>query len=562
MFDCIKSHSTWWSIGALNLRLVIASLIALSFANYSNAQLPELSPENREPIEELPKASDIETIKTLVKEFEDGVKIAFENSNFLKKAGRNSRNTFTKWTGGKALPTDIERASIWDDNSDLIANRLETVGLFADSSASYGLFGFMGAKYDEFGNVCRNGEQGKPLTLKISGRFPNAQYMSLQIYSGRPLQGSKGVGEPLSDYKIVPLTGQNRFATGNRNDEGNFEIFIVPVDDVEAAKKKGTPPNTIYYEAKDYEPEEDGDTSVITAFYRVYLPEGGRLKREDLPNIEGFLTEPTGALNPRDNLGKQVHPEFAKLVKSWYPDIPVGNIIFNVSRFWEKKESLRWFNVNRVFKVIEKFAGQGASKDIRYEMCFKQVAVGEYVVIKFRAPELYFGGGPDDHIARKAVRYWSICPTYYPRLAGINSLPCDINQPWERDITVVFGKDRPEAREHARRLGAEFLPDTREESHRVVTFLLRNMLSSNFVDPAQPEKENKIADSLKKLSEVADAHPSLNTKIHELEKELLSNGEERWMFNGVYKPKGEVYSLREFLDLKKETLDAEVGDEK
>lgn len=587
MFDFNIIHPAQ-TRGAWFPRFAMATLFVVSFVTCLTAQgLEEDKKEFVELASEVGPALsqlDRKKISEIVENFEDQVKDSFENGQLVKKVKRAGRNEFKRIAGGKAVPTQLERATLWDDNSDLIADRFESVGLTADPSASYGLLGFMGARYNDYGNVCKNGERGKPLTLRITGSFPKAQYMSMQLYDGRPLQGSKGVGDSLSDYEIVPMSGQNRFATGNPHDEGNFEIFIVPVDDIEDAKEQGAPPNTIYYEVKDYEPEEDGDNSVISAFYRIYLPEGGRIERSDLPKVEGFLTEPGpgGKLianrlhDPRLNLGRQVHPEFAKLVKSWYSDTPLGNVVSNVARIWEKKESLRWFNVNKVFKVIEKFAGQGASKDLRYEMCFKQVSVGEYVVIRFLAPPLYFGGSPEDNADRgRAVRYWSICSAYYPRLAGLNSLSCDPARPGQRLITVVFGKDRPEARAHARAMGAEFLPDTREESHRVLTLIMRNMLPTNaeeLADPsdndelADPEKKHKLVEAIKKLREASELLPDrddLKEKIRDLEKELKFFAEVRWMFHGEYRPKGEVYSLREFLNLKPwEDLNEVVGDEK
>lgn len=572
MFDCNQSRSTQ-PIGSYFLRFAIATLFVISFVTSSTAQ--DLQEDKKEILDSVRKI-DLQNIKKLVDEFEAQVKEAFEKGELARKTGgkRNGRNLFEEATGGRVPPTINELNTLWDENSDLIADPNEMVGLTADSSASYGLLGFMGAKYDDFGNVCKNGEKGKSLTLKLSGRFPDAQYMSLQIYRGRPLQGSKDVGKTLSDYEIIPISGLNRFATGNRDDEGNFEIFIRPVDDVEAAEEaaeaRGNRQNTIYYKSQDYDPDQDGDSTVITAFYRVYLPKGGRIQKEDLPTVEGFLTEPrfNGEYSHEDPLvlGRQVHPKFAKLVNSWYPDIPVSNVIFNISRFWKKKDSLRWFNVNKVFNVIEKFAGQGASQDLKYEMCFKQVAVGEYVVIKFLAPEIYFGGPPEQfpRNTKKAVRYWSICPVYYPRLAGINSFPCDPLKTEKREITVVFGKDRPDARKHAEALGAKFLPDTREESQRVVTFLMRYMLSTKS-DPPPPKEDNKLANALELLSDASEVLPELkeNKKFVELEQELRGVIEERWEFNGEYKPRGEVYSLREFLELQKENIAAgEVGDEK
>lgn len=147
----------------------------------------------------------------------------------------------------------------------------------------------------------------------------------------------------------------------------------------------------------------------------------------------------------------------------------------------------------------------------------------------------------------------------------MNSLPCDPNRPWEREVTVVFGKDRPEAREKARQLGAEFLPDTREESHRVMVFLMRNILPTNTEELAELEgevkdKDKKLSEAIAKLEKVAEEIDEdlgeekslIMERIEKLAEELKYFQEKRWMFHGKYKPIGEVYSLHEFLNIEKD----------
>ncbi|MFO0939398.1 MAG: hypothetical protein U0930_01390 [Pirellulales bacterium] len=364
--------------------------------------------------------------------------------------------------------------SLWDPNSELDADPLEKKGLTADPSAAYGLFGFMGTKYDKNGNYDSN---GSPLKLVMTGKFPKAQYMSLQIYRGKPLQTSKDVGGQLSDYRIQPKTGINPFQSGNRNDSGTFEITITPDTNMENA------PNHIYYQAKD-QPE---DAAVITGFYRVYLPDGKKFAKADLPKISAF-----------DSSGNEIKPKYVPLVDTWFPNIPGVKLATNM--IVPDLTDLPWLNLDC---VTSDASGLGSSKDVHYIGSLCKVPVGKYVVVKFRAPAVYFG--PQESVEAPAVRYWSICPVYFPGLVGLNSLASDPSKPAARDVTLVFGKDRPGVALKAAKLGASFLPDTRSNDEDVLTFLLRNIL---------PTK-------------------SIQSQV----------------FKGRYAPSGKVYTLQEFLEL-------------
>ncbi|HBE67720.1 MAG TPA: hypothetical protein DDW52_06180 [Planctomycetaceae bacterium] len=368
-----------------------------------------------------------------------------------------------------------QQKSLWDDNSELYAQPLKKKGFTADPSASYGMFGFMGTRYDEDGNFDSN---GSPLTLKLTGKFPKAQYMSIQIYRGRPFQGSEDVGDVLTDFRIKPKSGANPFETGNRNDEGRYEVVITP------DSNKRDLDNHIWYKPKD----NPGDSAVITGFYRVYLPDGQEVKRTDLPKIRTFNDDE-----------EEVDARFVQLVESWYPQIPGAKIGSNL--LIPGLDNLPWLNLDCVSKNDP--SGLGSSHDLQYIASFSKVPKGKYVVVKFRAPPVYFGS--PEASGEAAVRYWSICSVYFPTLTTMNSFPCDPNNPAARDVTLVFGKERSGIREKARRLGAEFLPDTREADEDVLTIMLRNLLA---------------------------------TRAHKSQ-----------AYKGRFAPSGSVYSLREFLEL-------------
>ncbi|MEM7558221.1 MAG: hypothetical protein AAF394_03795 [Planctomycetota bacterium] len=370
---------------------------------------------------------------------------------------------------------ESQQQSLWDDLSELYADPLQKKGLTADPNASYGLLGFMGVKYDKQGNYS---EAGQYLTLKLTGKFPNAQYMSMQIYRGQPFQTSEDVGDVLSDFEIQANNGTNPFQTGVPEDEGDFEIFITPNKNKEKCK------NHIYYEPR----SAPSRSAVISGFYRVYLPEGQEITKADLPRIEAF-----------DEDGDQVKPRFVQLIDTWYPRIPGAKLASNL--VIPERKTLPWINLDCVSSGNP--SGLGSSHDLQYIGSFSKVPYGKYVAVEFRAPALYFG--PPHAVENPAVRYWSVCSVYFPTLTTMNSLACAPDSPEARNVKLIFGKDRPGARAQAGRLGAEFLPDTRESDDDVLTIMLRNLLATRAFKPQA--------------------------------------------YKGNFAPRGKVYSLRELMEL-------------
>lgn len=330
-------------------------------------------------------------------------------------------------------------ATLWDAQSQLYADPLAQKGLTADTCAAYGLLGFMGAMTST----------GNPLKLVLTGEFPKATYMSLQIYRGRPFQTSERVGPALTDYEIQAKTGNNRFATLNPNDVGTFEIEITP----DASCGPNCAPNRIWYEPEN----QPGDSAVITAFYRIYLPET-QITMADLPKIEAFDFV-TG--NPTDC------PQATTM--DWYLDRPV--LEFAVNSFTPELNPIPFFNLNQIAGGNP--SGLGSNDDLKYKFSFSKVPHGKIAVVKFRAPAVDFAA---PNVQGSTVRYWSICSVYEPKLKTLNALCCDPQNPGERDVTVVFGPDDQQIRSKAAFLGADFLPDTRSQSEEVLSFILRNLL--------------------------------------------------------------------------------------
>ncbi len=324
--------------------------------------------------------------------------------------------------------------NIWDPTSPLGADPLVPKGLSADTSAAYGLLAFL--------------SENPRMKLVLTGTFPKGKYMSLQIYRGR-LQSSDGVGEVLSDQKIAAnLVGKNPYQTHNPSDTGKFRIEVTPDPSAQGVEKE----NTIWYDPN------PGlfKSRLISAFYRVYQPDGGAITTADLPKIEA-----------RDYLTDAVLPCPIYQQLDWYLDLP--NDIIDILNDFILLET-------KPLKLEIKEETAGSNRDAIYALTYKNIPIGSVTIIKFRAPSISFAS-PD--VGSKAVRYWSLCPIYWPMLKTLNGVACDWANPGERDVLVVFGPDDPQVKSKAHALNAKFLPDRRTANEQVMGFIARNLLPSD-----------------------------------------------------------------------------------
>jgi hypothetical protein len=351
--------------------------------------------------------------------------------------------------------------NLWDPDSQLYAHPFLSKGLSADTSAAYGLMAFTG--------------DNPRLKLVLTGRFPKGSYMSLQLYRGS-FQSSEEVGGVLSDYNIAPSTGKNPYQTHNPSDTGTFKIAITP-----DPKAKG---NSIWYDAT----PSPGLSRLISAFYRVYQPEGGQISFNDLPTIEARDYETNAVITC---------PVYQRL--DWYLQLP-GDIITFAN---DVTQLLGLVDDDLKFRVQKESAGTNA--DARYAFTFKNIPVGNVAVVEFVAPAIDFASPKGVSKTTEAVRYWSICSIYWPMLKTLNGIACNWSKPAGRKVRVVFGPDKLKIREKAAKIGADFLIDDRDpaSNQRVMGFIVRNV--------------------------------------------LWSKAFEKKMFEGEYLPSGKVYSEKDFL---------------
>ncbi|HEX8121004.1 MAG TPA: hypothetical protein VF549_07035 [Solirubrobacteraceae bacterium] len=107
-------------------------------------------------------------------------------------------------------------------------------------------------------------------SMTITGRFPDARYLSFHLYEGSmPL-------DALADDELEPDAGGNPFRlAAARGDRGTYTVRVV------AGKRPAdAPANTLYAESLNGEPNVSG-----VIIYRLYLPEGDEYGGAGLPRV-------------------------------------------------------------------------------------------------------------------------------------------------------------------------------------------------------------------------------------------------------------------------------------
>ena len=298
-------------------------------------------------------------------------------------------------------------------------------------------------------------------TIQISGRFPDARYASLSIYTpyGSPFT-TNGVSSSLPDYRIRPQPGSQNPWQQSAPPGGRFEVTI----------RSDVTPNQV-----NSLPMPAGTSSQYPGYlvYRVYLLASGNFSQVQLPALtieEGHTARPLPAC-PTHNTPVQ-KPEPAP---STTPPSGTPTTVPPASRFYKPL-------LNRGL----------ANADSAYVWAYLiRPAVSDVVVVTAKAPTSPPGSHPtpwpepnDD------MRYWSMCIG-----VGIQSLPTVVNT--LPDGTTDDGCRADEATKinsngyyiyvigsEAQRSAIErvpgitFLPFSSTQSTRLYLLLLRNTLVS------------------------------------------------------------------------------------
>src|ERR1039457_6914021 len=275
--------------------------------------------------------------------------------------------------------------------------------------------------------------------IVLSGRFPDARYASLSVYT------PGGVGASLPDYRIAPQPGslnpwQQEAAPG-----GRFTVSIRPDASPGQANTLPLPPGT---------------TSQHPGYlvYRVYLPAGGD-----------------------------------------FSDVPLPVLTVQQGGAARTLPACRSHNAPAIFPATAPAAGTGGSGAAAPPTpppppAGPSVApppAPDVVVVTAKVPTFAPGGHPSPWPARgEDVRYWSMC--IYVGIRNVptvaNTLPgggtdygCRADEATRLnaagDYTYVIGSESQRAA-ISRVPGVTFLPLSATQASRVYLLILRNMLVS------------------------------------------------------------------------------------
>ncbi len=297
-------------------------------------------------------------------------------------------------------------------------------------------------------------------TIQISGRFPDARYASLSVYTpyGNPFT-TNGISSSLTDYRIRPQPGSQNPWQQSAPPGGRFDVTISP----------NVTPNQV-----NALPMPAGTSNQHPGYleYRVYLTASGNFSQVPLPTLtieEGHVARPLPACSTHNT---PVKPELAPT--SGTPT-STPTTVPPASRFYKPPLN-----------------GGLANADSAYLWAyFLRPTAADVVVVTAKAPTSPPGGHPapwpDPTVD---MRYWSMC-----LVVGIASLPTVANTLPDGttdygcraddatrtnangDYTYIIGTETQRAAIE-RVPNVTFLPFSATSSTRLYLLLLRNTLVS------------------------------------------------------------------------------------
>ncbi len=308
---------------------------------------------------------------------------------------------------------------------------------------------------------------GTATKLVISGRYPDARYASLSVYTpyGSPVTVN-GVGSSLPDYRIEPEPGSTNPWQEKAPAGGSFKVTVMP--DVSPGE-----PNVL--------PFPPGTTALHPGYllYRVYLPAGGSSSGVQLPALtldQGAVARALPACPVHDS--PVPRPEPAPSTTTTSASGSPGAQPPAPGEFYKPGSAF--------------YAGGLANSDASYlEAYLVRPQPADVVVISAKAPTFPPGAEPSPWPkADEDVRYWSICiaeltrtvPTVANKLPnGQTDYGCRADQVTAinaaGDFVYVIGSEAQRA-EIGRVAGATFLPFATDQTSPLYILLWREVLVS------------------------------------------------------------------------------------
>ncbi|HZI19912.1 MAG TPA: hypothetical protein VEY09_15105 [Pyrinomonadaceae bacterium] len=279
----------------------------------------------------------------------------------------------------------------------------------------------------------------------IKGRFPNARYMSFNVYATK--EGTS-LGA-LTDYQMWGPTPQsNPFVAGNPTQNTDYTVYVLPL--IQDRLPRNIPQgvqNILYYNPNKLERGQ------LTVVLRYYVPEGNEFGGVPLPTVTGYNAlngEPSGAPAPLyPNMDEQ-KPIFENRLRKIF-ETAQGDTL----RFYHSVGQGQFNNADNIYLIS----------------AVKGVVPGtNAVVLKVRPPT--YPTSPD-RFDQTAVRYWSINQGNPDTSTPFGMMDSEFGQAPDGYVYVVMGG--PGVEEQARKRGYNYMPWKANQKQAVIIY--RNMLT-------------------------------------------------------------------------------------
>lgn len=421
------------------------------------------------------------------------------------------------------LSTDFPVCAWWIESTPQTAN----IAL-PDTSAAYWTMPFAAAK---------------GLTIEIAGLYPEARYMSVDVYNQHGSGFTRnGVASGLADYLIPATKGENPFAVASAAPGGEFAVTLT--DDVKKGQAGMLPlSDPQATTSPQLEKLLGGALGFVT--YRVYLPEGGDYAAVSLPKVtiveDGKRTTletcpgQTGEGGVKEFMASAT-PQVASLAANVKQQIQAALEAQQQANAAAGQESIGAQIVAHSQNAFYR-ASSGPTNSLFPNVDNAYVTAGvkppggdRVVVIRGRVPagpgrtaEGKVVGTGEQAVAwpeqQFEVRYWSLCSNVarapYPVVAneladGTTSYGCAPDfqayvDDRNRYVYVVGTEAQRQAIEAAGR--GTFLPFSTDFPQTEHILLLRNMLPNDFVQAIQEAPQNGDPAATKKA--MGDYYPEI-----------------------------------------------------
>lgn len=296
------------------------------------------------------------------------------------------------------------------------------------------------------------------LGLRISGSFPFARYMSVNIYGART---GTSLGA-LTDYQIITDSNNcNPFVAGNSEDDPNREYFfnVEPQSDSANGQDNGSTPNLLTYDPNDLcNPDmPNQELELLTVIIRYYVPDdtvAGKYGNVDAPLVQVYKLGDTNYSKAPEGYPTQMDVNKSTFQKRLAPIFQTVGSDNNL-RFYHAAGGGQFNNADNIYLISAALNVDG---------------VDNCVVLKLKPPS---HPSTHDEFDKVQVRYWSFNQGNPDTSTPLGIKDEDLKLATDGYVYLVMGPDSLSGK--AAQNGYNHMPWKADKQQAVI--LYRNMLT-------------------------------------------------------------------------------------